>query len=148
GCDLPDVTWPSPPSGFPCPQQQSVALQALQVHAHPIRVQVELLRELGGAGRAPQFAEEREQPRPSGLGQRVLGNNLERRIDHDQTFYPSPLEKAREPPGARTSFRPLRRGARLLWALRGRDIFLQDGCKKPARFFPQRRCKKNGGRTR
>src|SRR6185312_12450445 len=117
GCDLPDVTWPSPPSGFPCPQQQSVALQALQVHAHPIRVQVELLRELGGAGRAPQFAEEREQPRPSGLGQRVLGNNVEWRIHHDQTFYPSPLEKARGLPAPARRSGPLCRGARLLWAL-------------------------------
>lgn len=45
--------------GFACSQQQPVALQALQVHAHPVGVQAELLSQLDGAGRPPKFANSR-----------------------------------------------------------------------------------------
>ena len=37
-----------------------------------VRVQREMLRELGGSGRSSEFAEEREQARSGGLGECVL----------------------------------------------------------------------------
>jgi hypothetical protein len=50
-------------------------------------VQTQVLGELNGAGRPPQLTEQCEQPRPRGLGERVIGIPGARQVNHVPTQF-------------------------------------------------------------
>jgi hypothetical protein len=86
--DRPFVARPAARLGHAPMHQQSRVTHALEVDAHTVGMQREALGELVGGGRAAELAEQREEPTPRGLEQRVVVAVQVRKIDAGQFSTP------------------------------------------------------------
>lgn len=82
GRDPPDIARPSALLQRTFAEDEPVLLKALQMDAHTIGMQVQLLGELDCARRSRKLGEQLEQVRPRGLGERIVRIAGARQIDH------------------------------------------------------------------